>query len=559
MSPKYIFISGGVISGVGKGITTASISLLLKSRGFKVAPIKCDPYVNIDAGTIRPQEHGEVFVCDDGIETDQDLGHYERFLNDSLSRANYVTTGQIYQEIIRRERAFEYEGEDVEVVPHVPEEMIRRFKEAGEKKQADFVIVEIGGTVGEYQNILFIEANRIMKVRDKEDVLHVHVGYLPTPLSIGEMKSKPVQTSVKILNETGIQPDFIIGRSIKPMDQKRKERLAWLCNVDIEDIISNPDVQSIYEVPLILEKQQLTDKILRRFGLRSPKNKDLKKWQELVKGIKKIEKSNARKVKIAIVGKYQRVGDFKLEDAYISVVEAIKHAAWENKVKQEILWIDSEKIENCGLPRKLKMADGIIVPQGWGSRGVEGKIKAVQYARENKIPYLGLCFGMQMAVIEFARNVCGLKGANSAEVNPKTPHPVIHIMPDQKKYLQKHQYGGTIRLGTWPCRVKSETLLWKIYQRLKTKDQGPKTIFERHRHRYEFNNEYKEKLTKAGLVISGVSPDGKLVEAIELSKKQHPFFVGTQFHPEYKSRPLNPHPLFVQFFKAVEQKIKRVQ
>lgn len=544
MSMRFIFISGGVISGLGKGITAASIALLLKSRGYRVAPIKCDAYVNIDAGTIRPQEHGEIFVCDDGIETDQDLGHYERFIEENLSRVNYITTGQIYQEVIRKERAFEYEGEDVEVVPHVPEEMIRRFKEAGKKMKAEIVLIEIGGTVGEYQNILFIEANRIMKVRDKEEVLHLHVGYLPAPPSIGEMKSKPVQMSVRTLNETGIQPDFIVGRAVKPLDRRRKERLALFCNVPFDDIISNPDVDSIYEIPLVLEEQQLAEKILNKFNLKSKARKDLRKWKNLVKKIKKTERIS-KIVKIGIVSKYQQVGEFELDDAYVSVVESIKHAAWEHGVKPEIIWLNSEKLEKLSrakLKEALKGVNGLIVPQGWGSRGVEGKIKAIEFARENKIPYLGLCFGMQMAVIEFARHVLGFKQANSAEVSPRTPHPVIHIMPDQKKYLEKHQYGGTIRLGAWPCRLKRGTIAAKAYGKIR--------ISERHRHRYEFNNQYRKQFEKAGMVISGTSPDGKLVEAIELSPKIHPFFVGTQFHPEYKSRPLTPHPLFLGLIQA---------
>lgn len=551
--PKFIFVSGGVISGLGKGITTASLSLLLKAHGYRVCPVKCDAYINIDAGTIRPQEHGEIFVCDDGIECDQDIGHYERFINEDLSRANYVTTGQIYQEVIRRERAFEYEGEDVEVVPHVPEEMIRRFKEAGKKMNADFVIVEIGGTVGEYQNILFLEANRIMKVRDKEDVLHIHVGYLPTPPSIGEMKSKPVQTSVRILNETGIQPDFLIGRAEKSLDRRRKERLALFCNVSLEDIISNPDVKPVYEVPLILDGQQLAEKILAKFGLRPKKKKDLRKWRNLVERIKRVEDPEVKTITIGIVGKYQKVGEYELEDVYISVVEAIKHAAWLNNVKPQIIWFDSEKIEKRGVAG-LGRIDGMIVPQGWGRRGVEGKIKAVQFARENKLPFLGLCFGMQMAVIEFARNVLGLERANSTEVSPETPHPVIHIMPKQEEYLKKHQYGGTIRLGAWPCRLTKGTKLAKIYEKhsqTSPTNLDPKPyilIYERHRHRYEFNSRYRRRFEKAGMKISGVSPDGKLVEVIEIA--DHPFFVGTQFHPEYKSRPLQPHPLFLEFIKA---------
>lgn len=543
---KFIFVSGGVISGLGKGITTASIALLLKSRGFRVAPIKCDAYVNIDAGTIRPQEHGEVFVCNDGIECDQDLGNYERFLGETLSRANYITTGQIYQEVIRKERAFEYEGEDVEVVPHVPEEMIRRFKEAGRKKKADFVLIEIGGTVGEYQNILFIEANRIMKVRDKEDVVHVHVGYLPTPPSIGEMKSKPVQNSVRILNETGIQPDILIGRAEKGLDKWRKDRLALFCNVAEEDIISNPDVESIYEVPLLLDEQQTAEKIMAKFELKPKKSKNLKAWKKLVKKMRAIETTDLKPVKIGMISKYQQVGDFELNDAYVSVVEAIKHAAWANEVKPEIIWFNSEKLEKMKakeIAEKLEKINAMIVPQGWGSRGVEGKIKAIQYARENQIPYLGLCFGMQMAVIEFGRNVLNLKRANSTEVNPQSPHPVIHIMPDQKEYLAKRQYGGTIRLGAWKCRILAKTKLAKVYGK-------PGIISERHRHRYEFNNKYKQRFQKAGMRISGVSPDNKLVEAIEIP--EHPFFIGTQFHPEYQSTPLHPHPLFVRLINKAK-------
>lgn len=533
---------------MGKGITTASIALLLKSYGFKVSPVKCDAYVNIDAGTIRPQEHGEVFVCDDGIETDQDLGNYERFLGESLSRANYVTTGQIYQEVIRKERAFEYEGEDVEVVPHVPEEMIRRFKEAGKEMKADFVIVEIGGTVGEYQNILFIEANRIMKVRDKEEVIHIHIGYLPTPPSLGEMKTKPIQTSTRILNETGIQPDFIIGRGEKMLDKKRKERIALFCNIDIKNVISNPDVESIYEVPLILDEQQIAEKILDKFKIRPRKRKDLGEWKKLVRRIKKIKTNKMEGVKIGIVGKYQKTGEFDLEDAYISVVEAIKHASWANGIKSKIVWFNSETVEKWSLSKfnsAFRQLDGLVVPQGWGSRGVEGKIKAVQFVRENKVPYLGLCFGMQMAVIEFARHVLGFKRANSTEVDPQSPHPVIHIMPDQKEYLAKKQYGGTIRLGAWPCIVKKGTMLHKAYFYHR--------ISERHRHRYEVNNRYRRFLEAGGMIISGTSPDEKLVEAIELPKNIHPFFVGTQFHPEYKSRPLQPHPLFIEFIKSCKR------
>jgi CTP synthase len=538
---KYIFVSGGVISGLGKGITASSIGLLLKAHGYKVALVKCDPYVNIDAGTIRPQEHGEVFVTEDGIETDQDLGHYERFINENLSKAHYITTGQIYQEVIRKERNFEYQGEDVEVVPHVPEEMIRRFKLAGKASNADIVIIEIGGTVGEYQNILFLEANRIMKMRDKEEVIHVHVAYLPTPPSIGEMKSKPVQISVRLLNQTGIQPDFLVARADKFLDNKRKQRISLFCNINEEDIISNPYVPCIYEVPIIFKNQHFDLKILKKLNLKSRPTGLLKLWQESLDKTKK----PTQKIKIAIAGKYQKVGDYLLPDSYVCVIESIRHAAWKLGIKPEIIWLDTDELEkNSYLINDLKQAKGIIIPQGWGSRGVEGKIKVAQYARENKIPYLGLCFGMQMAVIEFARNVLGLKDANSEEVNPNTKHPVIHIMPDQKQYLDKHQYGGTIRLGSWPCKLRKKSKLAGIYKTYAY------PISERHRHRYEFNLKYLPSFEKAGLIISGTSPDNKLVEAVELTSSKHPFYIGVQFHPEYKSRFLSPHPIFLEFIKA---------
>jgi len=545
---KYIFVSGGVISGLGKGITSASVCFLLKSHGLRVAPVKCDAYVNIDAGTIRPQEHGEVFVTDDGIETDQDLGHYERFIDENLTRAHYVTTGQIYQEVIRRERNFEYNGEDVEVVPHVPEEMIRRFKQAGKVSNADVVVIEIGGTVSEYQNILFLEANRIMKFRDKEEVLHVHAAFLPTPKNLGEMKSKPTQTSVRLLNETMIQPDFVVARAAKPIDQKRRQRIALFCNIEADKIISAPYVESIYEIPLIFKNQDFDKKILKKLGFDGKRKTTpyFKKWQQMVKTSKSVKK----KVKIAIAGKYQKTGEYILPDSYVCVVESIKHAGWANKVKPEIIWINTETIEkNPQKLEELKKVDGIIVPQGWGSRGVEGKIKVAQFARKKKIPYLGLCFGMQMAIVEFGRNVLELKKANSEEVDPETPHPVIHIMPKQKEYLTKKQYGGTIRLGAWPCRLFKNSQTYDFYQK---RGWLPKNgiVQERHRHRYEFNLKYKDRYEKAGFKIVGVSPDQKLVEAIELDKKIHPFFIGVQFHPEYKSRPLDPHPLFLEFIKA---------
>lgn len=558
---KYIFVSGGVVSGLGKGVTTASLAFLLKSRGFRVTPVKIDMYLNMDAGTIRPQEHGEVFVTHDGIETDEDLGHYERFLHENLSRENYITTGQIYQEVIRKERAFEYGGEDVEAIPHVTDEIIRRITLAGEKLKAQIVIVELGGTVGEYQNGIFYEASRILKLKHSQNVIHVHVTYLPLLPNIGELKSKPAQTSVRILNGMGIQPDIMVARSSVHIDKRRLERLALFCNIAPEHIFAAPDLNTVYEVPLLFHKQNhhLASTCLNLLRLESKKHKDLKNWQVMAK---RAVKKWPQTVKIAMVGKYFVTGDYELVDSYVSVVEALRHAAWKLGVNIETAWIDAEKIEKQGA-KILKEFAGVIVPQGWGSRGIEGKVHAIAFARENKIPYLGLCFGMQMAVIEFARNVLRMKGANTTEGDPDTAYPVIHIMPNQVEYLAKGQYGGTIRLGAWPCVLKKGTKLHGAYQKYGKLSNAPwyqskdssfskvkdDTVYERHRHRYEFNAKYKDQFEKAGFVISGTSPDGKLVEAIELI--DHPFFMATQFHPEYISRPLTPHPIFVSYLQAV--------
>lgn len=533
---KYIFVSGGVISGIGKGIATSSIALLLKSAGFKVAPIKMDPYLNVDAGTMNPIEHGEVFVLDDGTETDQDLGHYERFLNESLNKTNIATQGSIYLSVIQRERNLEYDGECVDIVTYVTEEIISRIKEAGKSKGADIVLIEIGGTTGEYQNVLFLEANRIMKLKNPQDVSHVHITYLPIPASIGEMKSKPAQMSVRDLNTVGIQPDILLARSEKSLDQSRVKKLAISTGLELEDIISAPDLDSIYKVPLGFENQHLTERLLDKLGLKR-KEKDLKEWREF------IEKVIAAKigVKIAIVGKYFSTGDFTLADSYISVIEAIKHASWTQGLKSEIHWVDAGKVEKD--PEVLKGFQGIIVPGGFGSRDIEGKIITIKYARVNQIPYFGLCYGMQLATVEFARNVLGHRDANTTEIDPDTAHPVIHIMPDQEKKLLERNYGATMRLGAWDCVLKEGSLARELY--------GKKEISERHRHRYEFNNQFREEFEKKGLAISGTTPDGKLVEVVEL--KNHPFFVGTQFHPELKSRPLSPQPLFVGFIKAASE------
>lgn len=536
---KYIFVVGGVMSGVGKGITTASVGRIMQSKGFNVSAIKVDPYINVDAGTMNPVEHGEVFVTEDGDETDQDVGNYERFLNTNIYRENYMTTGRVYQSVIQRERNLEYGGRCVEVVPHIPMEIRDRIEKAVKKTGAEIMIIEIGGTVGEYQNMLFLEAARMLKLIKPKDVLFVMVSYLPIPSKIGEMKTKPTQYAIRTLNSAGIQPDFIIGRSRVGIDEPRRKKIAINCNIDKGDVISAPDIDSIYDCPVNFEKDKLGDRILKKFGLRARKN-DMKDWEAMIKN----SKSSDREVNIGVVGKYFTTGDFCLADSYISVIEALKHACAANKCKPKLHWINTDDMEKNGAA-SLKQYDGIIVPQGWGSRGSEGKIAAIKYCREKKVPYFGLCYGMQMAVIEFARNACGLKDANSEEVNPKTTNPVIHIMPGQKELIAKKQFGGTIRLGGWPCQIVKGTHLAKAY---KKKFGEESIISERHRHRYEFNNEYREMFEKKGLRVAGTSPDGKIVEAVEITN--HPFFIGTQFHPEYISRPLDPHPLFVDFVKT---------
>lgn len=535
---KYIFIVGGVISGVGKGITCASIGRILTGKGYNVSAIKIDPYINLDAGTMNPVEHGEVFVTEDGDETDQDVGNYERFLNRNIGRENYMTTGRVYEAVIHRERNLEYGGKCVQVVPDIPNEVIRRIKQAALKDKAEIMLVEIGGTVGEYENLLFLEAARMMHLNEPENVLFIIVSYLPVPQIIGEMKTKPTQHAVRALNSAGIQPDFIIARSVAGIDAPRRRKLAIFCNIQESDVISAPDIKSIYDVPINYEKDNLGERILEKFSLPG-KKKDLVDWRKMVANVKSAKKT----VNIGIVGKYFSTGDFCLTDSYISVIEAIKHAGAANRVKPVLHWLNTEDVEKQGV-KILKKFDGIIVPQGWGSRGAEGKIKTIRYCRENNVPYFGLCYGMQMAVIEFARNVLGFKGANSEEVDPKTPYPVIHIMPGQKELIAKKQYGGTIRLGGWPCKIMPGTHLAAAYAKYGKKG----TVSERHRHRYEYNNNYREQFEKAGMRVAGTSPDGSIVEAVEITK--HPFFIGTQFHPEYISRPLDPHPLFVEFIKV---------
>jgi CTP synthase len=539
---RYIFVAGGVMSGIGKGVATASIGRILKSKGFKVTAIKIDPYINVDAGTMNPIEHGEIFVTKDGIECDQDVGHYERFLDEELTSENYLTTGRVYQSVIERERNLEYGGRCVEVVPDIPNEVISRIKKAARIKKADFVLIEIGGTVGEYQNMLFLEAARMLKLENPKAVIFVLVSYLPIPKMIGEMKTKPTQTAVRLLHEAGIQPDIILARARVALDEPRKRKISIFCNLRPEDVISAPDTEIIYEIPLNFEKDNLGNKILKKFNLR-PRPSRLAEWRELLEKIKKAKKE----VKIGIVGKYFETGDFVLMDAYISVIEAIKHASWFFKRRPKIFWLSAEKYEKSKKAiSELKNFDGIIVPGGFGKRGIEGKIRAIEFCRKRKIPYLGLCLGMQLSVVEFARNVCGFKKANSTEFNPKTPYPVIDVMPEQKVLLKEKKYGGTMRLGDYKCQIKKGTKSYFAYKK--------EIVFERHRHRYEFNNDFREILEKKGMVFAGINPERDLVEIIEL--KNHPFFVATQFHPEFKSKPLNPHPLFREFIRAAIKNAK---
>ena len=546
---KYIFVSGGVISGIGKGITTSSIALLLKSAGYKITPIKFEGYLNIDSGTINPIEHGDPFLCEDGTETDMDIGSYEKFLHEEMGRDNFVTMGQVYQKIIEKERRFEYKGEDVEAI-HISEEIIGRIQNAGKKKDADIVIIELGGTAGEYWNVFFYEASRILSLNNPGDVIHIHVSYVPTPHHLGEPKTKPTQLSVRTLNSMGIQPDFIVARSEKYIDQRRRDRFAIFCNMHGEDIISNPDLDSIYEIPLVFHNQELDKKILQKLGL-PDKKPHLSEWEKLVDRIKA---KKSKTIEIAIAGKYFGTGEYQLRDSYAALFDALDHAGWQLGVNVKTTWIDSEKVEKQGT-RIIGNPDGIIVPIGWGERGSEGMIMAASYARERKIPYLGLCYGMQLACVSFARDVLGWKDANTEENDAKTKHPVIHFIKEQRELIKKRAYGGTMRLGKWDAIIKKDTMADEIYTKYDGYINKEKHLTtERHRHRYEFNNEFAADFEKHGLIISARSPAENLVEIVELPKKAHPFYMGTQGHPEYKSRPLTPHPIFLAFIEAAMKK-----
>src|SRR3989344_2677360 len=540
---KYIFVVGGVMSGVGKGIATASIGKLLTERGLSVNLVKIDPYLNVDAGTMNPIEHGEVFVLDSGLETDQDMGNYERFLGRDLGADDYMTSGMVYASVIARERNLGYGGKCVETIPHVRDEVIERLKRAADVSGSDVSVVEIGGTIGDFQNALYVDAARVMHLLHPGDVLFVMVSYLPVPGTLGEMKTKPTQNAVRTLNSYGVQPDIVIARSTHPLDRKRKEKLAIGCNVRPDMIISAPDVRSIYDVPLNFERDKLSDILLEALGKEGKKSADLSVWKEFAEHA---HNGNST-VKIGIVGKYFDTGDFVLSDAYISVIEALKYSAYANGAKPELTWLSAKAYEaDPKAVSELKDYDGILVPGGFGETGIEGKIAAIRFARENKIPYFGLCYGMQLMTVEYARNVAGLKDAHTTEIDPKTPHPIIVILPEQVEKLEKKDFGGSMRLGAYPCDLVDGTVAHAAY--------GKASIPERHRHRYEVNPEYVERLTKAGLVFSGVSPDRRLMEIAELSKKEHPFMLGTQFHPEFRARPLSPHPLFSAFIKAALKK-----
>jgi CTP synthase len=554
---KYIFVIGGVMSGVGKGIATASIGTILESMNYKVNLVKVDPYLNVDAGTMNPTEHGEVFVLNSGLETDQDMGNYERFLNKDADDYSYMTSGMIYKEVIDKERNLGYGGKCVDPVPYITEAIIARLKKSAKNSKADISIVEIGGTIGDFQNALFYESARKMKIKNPDDVIFAMVSYLPVPGTLGEMKTRPTQNAVNQLNSFGIQPNFIIARSRVSMDEKRKEKLALTCNVPKENVISAPDIESIYDVPINFEKDNIGEMVNK--ALKLPKRKaDLKEWKKFVK---KTQNGN-KEVNIAIVGKYFDTGDFMLSDSYISVIYAIKFSAYYFDAKANITWLNSKDFEKNSHSakasrdtakkiRNISKFDGIIVPGGFGETGIEGKINVIKYCREKKIPYLGLCYGMQLLTLEYARNVAGLKDAHTVEIKPNTKCPVIDIMPDQKKKLEKKDYGGTMRLGAYPCILKAGTQAHKAYKRFSPKaGSTDMLISERHRHRYEVNPEYIPALEEAGLVFSGTSPNGVLMEIAELPKKEHPFFVGSQFHPEFKARPLSPHPLFTDFIEA---------
>ncbi len=525
---KYIFVTGGVVSSLGKGITAASLGRLLKNRGVSVTIQKFDPYINVDPGTMSPYQHGEVFVTDDGAETDLDLGHYERFIDINLTKYNNVTTGKIYSTVLRKERRGDYLGGTVQVIPHITNEIKERVYRAGRETNADVVITEIGGTVGDIESLPFLEAIRQIKSDiGRDNVMYIHCTLVPYIKAAGEMKTKPTQHSVKELRSLGIQPNVIVVRTEKPISEDMKDKIALFCDIDNKSVIECRDADTLYTIPLALQEQNLDQIVCDHLKLKC-QEADMTEWIELVDRVRNLSKTT----KIALVGKY-----VELQDAYISVVEALKHAGYAFDADINIDWINAEHVTKENVQELLQDADGILVPGGFGDRGIEGKILATQYAREQKVPFLGICLGMQVASIEFARNVLGWKDAHSSEINEATTHPVIDLLPEQKDV---EDLGGTLRLGLYPCKLKEETRAYEAYQ--------DEVIYERHRHRYEFNNQYRQEMEKAGFIFSGTSPDGRLVEIVEL--KDHPWFVASQFHPEFISRPTRPQPLFREFVGA---------
>ncbi|MBI4093027.1 MAG: CTP synthase [Candidatus Kerfeldbacteria bacterium] len=537
---RYIFVMGGVLSGLGKGIAVSSIARMLQSKGYRVSAMKIDPYVNVDAGTMNPTEHGEVFVTKDGLESDQDIGNYERFLHTELTRDSYMTTGQVYLSVIRKERNLEYRGKSVSPVPYIPEEVIRRIRHASKVTRAEIMIIEIGGTVGEYENLLFLEAARMMHLAEPQSVQFVLVSYLPIPAKLGEMKTKPTQHAVRALNSAGIHPDFLLCRAERSLDMPRRERISVFCNMKAADIISAPDVDVIYQVPLNYEAERLGEKILHKFGLKA-RRRDLADWRKFLQQSHRSKKL----VSIGIVGKYFSTGEFTLSDSYVSVIESIKHAAWKLHRRPQITWLDAEEFEKDKRAlSKLAKYDGVIVPGGFGSRGAEGKISAIKYVRKHRIPYFGLCYGFQLATVEIARDVLKFRRAQTTEIDPRTPYPVIDMLPEQRAKMAQRDFGGTMRLGEYRCRLRPGTLTRRAY--------GTTQVFERHRHRYEVNNRYRAVFERAGFIVAGVNPERNLIEIMEL--QNHPFFIGVQFHPEFKSYPLYPHPLFLAFVRAAAAK-----
>jgi len=547
-SHKYIFVIGGVMSGVGKGITTSSLGTILEAKKYIVNIVKVDPYLNVDAGTMNPTEHGEVFVMDCGLETDQDMGNYERFLDRDLKREDYMTSGMVYKYVIDKERALGFGGKCIDA-DNIRDEIVHRIESSGKVNKSEITIVEIGGTVGDYQNIMFIEASRVLKLKHPKDVIFIMVSYMPIPGKLGEMKSKPTQNAIRQLSSYGVNADFIVARSEVPLDEKRKEKISFSCSIPKENVISAPDIDSIYDVPLNFEKDKFGEMVVKALGLKNG-SIDMYPWKSFVNKVKNAKKE----VKIAIVGKYFDSGDFVFSDAYVSVIEAIKFSAYALGAKPKLSWLNAkdfsstDKEKDSKKIKELSKYDGIIVPGGFGESGIEGKLKVIEYARVNKIPYFGLCYGMQLMVIEYARNVLGFKDANTAEIDPKSTHLVVDIMPEQKKKLALGQYGASMRLGAYEALLKPNTVAGRAY--------GANSISERHRHRYEVNPEFIVDIEKAGLVFSGTSPNGELMEIAELPKNKHPFFLGTQFHPEFKARPLSPHPLFTEFIRVAMKKMK---